>query len=496
MLGVALATVTSALALNTAIITSDTAILRAAPRDSAQQQAVLNQGEMLEIRGERLDYLQVWDYQRERGGFVPAAQVRRVALHASEAPALRTVLRFVKDTPGQEALGIGLAAAWLLAAPGEAMQSDAGAEALDAMGVLADRLASRATSGATSNPPLGKAAQATLSNHLDVAKRYGVRFNSYEKDSSMQICYEGDAFRRVLAMPNALAEQQARAALALSRPECMDPQLRPAEQVALSEWRAEVLDRVKPATLPALVQNRLNLRRAGVWSFLAYQYARPLPATAASVSPSNASSNTKASAAATRAMEALAAVNKAELSDDDLALYNTAAMQTNASRWAAVAFATTHAAAKGTSIQVSAGQPGETCVSVGELRRCTYGQVWQASATTNREGNAMALAVQPMATWRELWIFRKQAEGWTLSILPPASTNPDTGYAEFAGWVPGGKQILIAREARGEGKYTRNFAVLNLDTLSAERQSNDPSNLGAFQRWQDPAWKRMTVSIR
>ena len=100
MLGVALATVTSAMALNTAIITSDTAILRAAPRDSAQQQAVLNQGEMLEIRGERLDYLQVWDYQRERGGFVPATQVRRVALHASEAPALLTVLRFVAGSAG------------------------------------------------------------------------------------------------------------------------------------------------------------------------------------------------------------------------------------------------------------------------------------------------------------------------------------------------------------------------------------------------------------
>ena len=129
-------------------------------------------------------------------------------------------------------------------------------------------------------------------------------------------------------------------------------------------------------------------------------------------------------------------------------------------------------------------------------QRCTYGLVWAQSATANREGNALALAVQPMQTWRELWLFRKVGNEWTISVLPPASTTPDTGYAEFAGWVPGGKQMLIAREARGEGKYQRSFALANIDTLNAERQSSDPASLGAFQRWQDPAWKRNSVSVR
>src|SRR5688572_20512583 len=88
------ATTATAATMSTAIVTTDHAVLRASPRDSAQQQAQLWQGELLEVRGERLDYLQVWDHRRERGGFVKASQVKRTALSPAEAPDLLAVLRF------------------------------------------------------------------------------------------------------------------------------------------------------------------------------------------------------------------------------------------------------------------------------------------------------------------------------------------------------------------------------------------------------------------
>ena len=89
-----------------AIIIQDQTALRAAPRGSAQQQALLWQGEALEIRGERMDWLQVYDYRRERGGYVRASQVRRVVLEPAQAPALLAVLRFLRNSAGSEALGI------------------------------------------------------------------------------------------------------------------------------------------------------------------------------------------------------------------------------------------------------------------------------------------------------------------------------------------------------------------------------------------------------
>src|SRR6185295_797509 len=93
-------------------------------------------------------------------------------------------------------------------------------------------------------------------------------------------------------------------------------------------------------------------------------------------------------------------------------------------------------------------------------KRCTYGLVWASSITLNREGTALAVAVQPTDAWREMWVFHKTAGGWTVRVLPPAATQPGVGYAEFAGWVPGGGQVLVAREAAGDGRYRRNFELV------------------------------------
>jgi hypothetical protein len=467
-----------------AIVVRDQVSLRAAPAGSAQQQALLWQGEVVEVRAERKDYLQVYDYRRERGGYVHASQVRRVDLTAEEAPELLAIVRLVRDTPGLEALGIGFAAAYIQAAPAEVLRGEAGIEALDALGTLADRLAHRASSGGGQN----KAAEAVLAAHLDVAARYGIKFSSHERKGRMQVCYEGDAFRRVLAMRSG-PEQRARAVLALTRPECIDPHLGPLERHGLDEARADLLDRVDASVLPAWLMNRVLMRRATLWGSLAYQRVRVGGAV---------------EAAAARALAELAGIDKNELADGDLPAYNDAAMRVSASRWAAAPAAAAEAATRAR-IVVTSGEPGESCMSLVDAksdagrplaRRCTYGVVWAGSATLNREGNALAVAVQPMDGWREVWIFRKERGGWAVRVLPPAATTPDLGYAEFAGWVPGGRKMLVAREARGDGRYQRSFEVVRLDTLAVAQQAREPGGLDAFRRWQDPAWKRLTVSVR
>ena len=470
LLAMAVATNAAAQGLGVAIITQDRVSLRAEPRDSARAHAVLWQGETVEVRGERRDYLQVYDHRRERAGFVRASQVRRAMLKAEEAPELLSVLRFLRGTQGNEALGIGFAAAYIQAAPAAMLNGEGGIEALDALGTLAERLARRASPA-----------------HLEVAARYGIAFASNERGGRVSICYGGEAFRRVLAM-RSNPEQRARAALALTREECV-PEVRPLERRRMDEWRADVLDRVDADALPGYLRNRVLMRRAGVWSSLAYQYAR---------------NGEAADAASNRALSELAGIDRSELADQDARTYSEAAMRVSASRWASIP---APAAATGTwpHIVTLAGEPGQTCVLlVGAkhgvrhplARRCTYGLVWTGSATLNREGTALALAVQPLDTWREMWIFYKSRGLWTIRVLPPATTLPEIGYAEFAGWVPGGAQMLVAREALGEGRYKRNFELMRLDTLATVRQAGDPAILGAFRRWQDPSWKRQTLSVR
>jgi hypothetical protein len=468
----------AAAALGLAIVTQDQTALRAAPAGATTTQAVLWPGDLLEVRGERLDHLQVYDHQRERAGYVKATQVRPLALQESDAPSLLAVLRFLRDTPGAEPLGIAYAAAYLKAAPAAAIT----AEPFDALGVMSERLARRASAR-------GGRPGDTVAAHLEAAGRYGVKFNSIEREGALQLCYEGEAFRRVLAMP-AEPEALARAALALTRHDCVDPQLPPHRRQPLDLWRAEVLDRVDAAAFARLAEpsrNRLRLRRAGVWAALAHARSRD---------------GGDAAAAARRAIAELAAVNKTELGDEEQAEYADAAIRTGASRSAA---ATAPASRSALGVLLQPGEPGQTCLllidaahgaQVQLLRRCTYATVWPGSVRFAPDGRSVALAVQPLPAWTELWLLRATAEGWQLQVLPPAASEPTLGYIEFAGWVPGGQKLLVAREARSEGRLRRSFEVLSLDTLAPEKQASSPQWLALFAKWQDPLWKSQTVSLR
>ena len=468
-----------------AIVTADQSSLRAAPRDSAPQQAVLWQGDRLEIRGEKGDYLQVYDHRRERAGYIRNTQVRVQSLKPDAAPELLSIVRFLKDTPGSESLGIGYATAYLMAVPPDNVNG----EVFDALGTMADRLARRASTKQS------KAGADAVAAQLEVAASYGVEMQSFEREGQVQLCYNGEAHQRVLALP-ATVQQKAQSALALTRHECVSPLLTPAERFAFDNWRAELLERVAMQDLPGVWKNRLHLRKAGIWASLAYQRARR-----AEFAPS------AVQLAANRAIDELAAVDKGELMESDAAAYSDAAIRVGASRWAAEADKPVVPATgvPKLAIRTVPGQPGETCIQLIDakhgadhplLTRCTYGLVWNASMTVSRDGSALALAVQPLDTWRELWVFRQGAGGWQVDVVPPGFDSPTLGYVEFAGWVPGNAQFLAAREIRSEGRYKTSFEALNMTTLEVEKSADKPGNLSVFYRWQDPLWKSRTVSVR
>ncbi len=446
--------------------------LRGAPRDTASLQAQMGRGEALEIRGERGDHWQVWDYRRERGGWLRKGQVLLVPRGEGASEELLAQLRLARQQWGTEGLGLGLAAAYVQAATKAEMAGPGGAEALDAIGTFAERIADRA-SLRDARPTEGQ-----LAAQLDVAARYGLKFEQFDvEDGRVQVCYDGEVFRRLLATA-AAPEQRVRAALALTRPECLDPRATVREAEARDQWRQQVLAQVDGAALPVHWKNRLLMRRASVSASLAFAQAR------------RGGGGEGASA-----LVEFAGIAPAELTEDDQPAYNDAAMRVNAARWLGTA---STARDFGTvQLALQPGVDGERCVVLSEAsrpvaRRCSFGQVSLASASLNREGRALALAVQPLDGWRELWLFIREpgrAGGWRVEVMPPAPAQPGLGVAEFAGWVPGGQQLLVAREFRAEGRYRRSFEVVALAGLATERQSPEPALLGAFQRWSDPAWR-------
>ncbi|WP_431260204.1 hypothetical protein ACQ86G_08650 [Roseateles chitinivorans] len=502
----------------TALVVQDSVAMRAAAKDSSPAQAQLWRGEALEIRGERPDHFQVYDYRRERGGFVRKTALLPLNGPAAQPDALLAALRVVRQQPGSESLGLGLAAAYVQAASAAQMNGADGAEALDAMGTLAERLADRA-SRAQSRPDgvatvAPTAAETQVAAQLDVAARYGLRFRTLEREAgAMQLCYDGEAFRRVLAMPAATPEQKARAALSLTRVDCLDPVATPPQREQMDQWRADVLDRVdlRDPALATHWRNRVLMRQSGVWSSLAFIRARraTVAGTASATGPAASSTTLQvdaSSSASRRSLEAFARVVPAELSDDDQPAYNDAAMRGNAMRWAALPAGALEQTLGAVKLNVAVGQPGETCLvltmngakegSPPLLRHCAWGLVMTASARINREGNAIAIASVPADGWRELQLLRRTSQGWKVSVLPPVAAQPGLGYAEFAGWVPGGKELLVARESRAEGRYKRSYELVDLDTLETKRQAGDVTMLGAFQRWQAADWKGTSLSAR
>jgi hypothetical protein len=462
-----------ALAATLAIVVQDHAALRAAPHAAATELMRLWQGDVLEVRGEHAGYLKAYDYRRERGGYLRADAARQIEITESAAADLLAVLRFLRETPGSEALGISYAAAYLKAALPRAIT----AEPFDAIGQMAERLADQA-SGSSEHA-------ADFAPHLEVVEQFGVRMRSFERDGRMRVCYDGEFFRRVLTLPAAQPEARARAVLGLTRPDCIDPDLGPVPRTALDAERAQLLEQVTDRELNALTRSRLHVRRAGVWASLAYAYDRR---------------REPAGAAAERALAELLAVRPDDLGEAFQPEYLDAVLRVSAIRWAGTVPAPQAGAL---TLSATPGSAGETCVALEDahrphaavIRRCTYGIVRMASIQSLPQGPALVLAVQPLESWRELWVFHERAGGWMIDVLSPGLDNPEQGYVDFAGYAPGTRRLLIAREVKDHGRFRRSFEELRLDDLALVRQASSPELLRDFGRWQDVAWRRDTLAL-
>jgi hypothetical protein len=469
-----------ALTATLAIVVQDHAALRAAPRAGSVELTRLWQGDVLEVRGEQAGYLKVYDYRRERGGYLRGDAARPVELSENTAPELLAVLRFLRDSPGSEALGISYGAAYLKAVPPRALT----AEPFDAIAQMAERLADRASGG---TDPLAEVAP-----HLEVVAQFGVRMRNFERNGRMRVCYDGELFHRVLALPAAQPEQRAHAALGLTRPDCIDPDLGPVPRASVDTERSQLLEQVQDGDVSAMTRSRLHARRAGVWASLAYgQDRRGEPA----------------GAAAERALAELLAVHPGELGDDRRLEYVDAVLRVSAIRWAGALPAPqpgSPAREIGLALSATPGSPGQTCVALEDahrphaapiIRRCTYGLVRMASMQTIPQGPALVLAVQPLESWRELWVFHERAGSWTVDVLSPGLDEPEEGYVDFAGYAPGTRRLLIAREVKDRGRFRRSFEELRLDDLALVRQASSPELLRDFGRWQDVAWRRDTLAL-
>jgi hypothetical protein len=508
-----------------AIVAEDPAVMRNAPRDDAAPQATLWRGDWLEVRGETAGFLKVYDHRHERPGFIRPAIVRVHRLDESAAPELRAVVRFLRDAPGSESLGIGYAALYLRAAPAGVDTS----EVFAAIGTMASRLARRASARRADGrdaPVAGVApAVSTVSAEVEVAESYGVHFRSIDPllvGGRARLCYDGDAWEQVLASPAAPPIERARAALFLAGGECQDPAMPAVARRAWNDRRIEALGVVDvvgvtgaPA-LPAYLAGRARLRRAEALAWRAFDEARRSGAGEA------------AARAETAAVRALALVDRGVLAPEDLDTYDDVAVRVAAARWATET-APQPSAARRTSITITPRGDGESCVRVVEggardgavrvrAERCTYGVVWQSALRWSPAGNAATVAVQPLPAWTELWVIRRDdapgsedrsgagsgdgsgagASGavWTIEPLVPANVDPEAGYVEAAGFSPDGTHLLVVREARGAGHPPRRFQVLSVSALTVEKQASSADRLLAFKRWSAASWRAGTLALR
>jgi hypothetical protein len=473
-----------------AIVQTDGVALRATAADSAAQHATLTQGDLLEVRGTRLDYLQVYDHRRERAGFVKASSVRKINLDATQGPHFLSVVRFLKDSAGQEALGLSYAQSYLKISAGPAKDSTY-AEVLEAVGKMAERLANRASKIATGE---------SISAQIEGVGFLGVRMVSIESDGQQRLCYDGHAYKQLLGL-NAPATFKLTAALALTKPTCIDSRLTVLQKRELDAARLTTMEQVplEPNGLTGLELNRLRHRKAAILASLSFASQRAFINSLSSINTPAIDIPQQVARYAIQAIETLASVDKTELSEIEKAGYEETALRVGAIRWAALP-----SGALPKHLSIVNGEPGQTCLVISNNnetnKRCTYGIVWPQSASVSPNGQMISIAVQPNETWREVWLIRKVGYAWLFEVLPPSSQATSMGIVEFAGWVPADSKqearILVARDVLEKNKVRTTFEVLKASSLNLDARANHPQTLFAFAKFQQATWRGTTLTVR
>jgi hypothetical protein len=473
-----------------AIVQSDGVALRATAADSAAQHAALTQGDLLEVRGARLDYLKVYDHRRERAGFVKASSVRTINLDAAQGQHLLSIVRFLKDSSGQEALGLSYAQSYLKVAAGPTKDS-AHPEVLEAVGKMADRMANRASKAPVSE---------STSSQIEGVGFLGVRLISVEHDGQQRLCYDGYAYKQLLGL-NAPASFKLTAALSLTKPACIDSRLSAPQKRELDAARLSTIEQVPLDTkeLTGLELNRWRHRKAAILASLSFASQRAfINSDSSNNSPANELPQ-QAMRFASQAIEVLASVDKSELSEIEKAEYEETALRVGAVRWAALPVSQMPK-----QLTIVNGETGQTCLVVASNnashRRCTYGVVWPQSASVSPNGQMISIAVQPNETWREVWLLRKVDNVWLFDVLPPSTQATSLGIVEFAGWVPADNKqearILVARDVSEKNKVRTSFEVLRASSLNVDGRANHPQTLFAFAKYQQATWRSATLTVR
>ena len=252
-----------ALAAALAIVVQDHAPLRAAPK-LERHRADRRSGRAMCSRSaaSSAGYLKVYNYRRERGGYLSSDAVRPVTFTEADAPELLAVLRFLRDSPGSEALGISYGAAYLKAVPARALT----AEPLDAIARMAERLADEASGNATrllTSPRTSRWSSSSAFTCAASSAMAGCKCAT-TASCSAACCPWPTRPPRSARTPRS-ASRARTASIRTSGP---------SRAHRSTTNAAPFSTRSTSGDLSAMTSSRLHARRAGVWASLAFEQAR------------------------------------------------------------------------------------------------------------------------------------------------------------------------------------------------------------------------------